>query len=309
VAAEPICVACTGDRVGEGVVWHSAHSAVYWTDINRFLIHRYTPADRCVRTWLFDQPVTSVVLTDRDDVLAVVLGSRVVLWEPDTDIRCDHGFQLNDWPKVRLNDARADPRGALWVGSMRNNVNVDGTAGQGGGTDGSLYRIDPAGTVTVFRRGVGISNTVAWSPDQRRFYFGDSLSNVVWVYDYDPCNGSISNERRFLSGFPRGVPDGSAVDAEGFLWNCRFYGGCIVRVAPDGTIDRVVEMPVKNITNCTFGGTDRRTLYITTASLEASASDRLAGSLYAIQSEVRGLPENRFRLFGHSGVTRSSLAP
>jgi sugar lactone lactonase YvrE len=296
--SEPVCVAPTGDRCGEGAVWHAAHSAVYWTDINRFLIHRFTLTDQCVRTWFFDEPVTALTLTDRDDVLTVVLGSGVILWEPELDLRHKRIFCLEGWPKVRLNDARPDPRGSLWVGSMRNNVNPDGSCGEARGKDGVLFRVDPNGEVTIHRRDVGISNTLAWSPDRRRFYFGDSLANIIWSYDYDPATGTIVNERRFFQDFGRGVPDGSIVDAEGYLWNCRYYGGCIVRVAPDGKIDRLVEMPVRNITTCTFGSEDLKTLFVTTATADAAPSDRLAGSLYAIQCEVSGQPENRFRAFG-----------
>jgi sugar lactone lactonase YvrE len=230
-------------------------------------------------------------------VLAVVLGSSVILWEPETDVRHDPIFRLEGWPKVRLNDARVDPRGSLWMGSMRNNVNSDGSGGAAGGQDGALFRLDPDGKVTIWRREIGISNTLAWSPDHRRFYFGDTLANVVRVYDYDEATGAIANERPFLEGFARGLPDGSTVDSQGYLWNCRFFGGCIVRVAPDGTIDRIVEMPVKNITTCTFGGADRKTLYVTTAKIEAPAGDRLAGGLYAVPTDVAGQPENQFRAF------------
>ena len=294
---EPFCVAPTGDVCGEGAVWHASHKAVYWNDINRFLIHRFTPANRCVRTWFFDEPVTALTLTDQPGVLAVVLGSSVILWEPDTDVRHDPIFLLEGWPKVRLNDARVDPRGALWMGSMRNNVNSDGSAGAAGGQDGALFRLDPDGKVTIWRQEIGISNTLAWSPDCRHFYFGDTLANVIREYDYDPATGAIANERPFLEGFARGLPDGSTVDAEGYLWNCRFFGGCIVRVAPDGKIDRVVEMPVKNITTCTFGGPDRKTLYVTTAKIEAPAGDRLAGGLFAMVTDVAGQPEKQFRAF------------
>jgi sugar lactone lactonase YvrE len=279
-------------------VWHAAHAAVYWADINRFMIHRFTLSDRCVRSWLFDEPVAAVAVTDQENMLVAVLGSRVIFWNPTSDARHDQGFRLENWPQVRLNDARPDPRGSLWVGSMRNNVNSDGSAGEAGGTEGILYRIDPEGTVTIFRRDIGIANTVAWSPDRRRFYFGDSLANVVWVYDYDPNSGVISNERPFLKQFSRGVPDGSVIDAEGYLWNCRFDGGCIVRVAPNGSIDRVVEMPAKNVTNCAFGGPSLRTLYITTASLNCPDSDRLAGGLFAVETTVGGVPGNQFRLAG-----------
>ena len=295
---QPVCMAPTGDVCGEGAVWHAIHEAVYWTDINRFLIHRFTPGDGCVRTWFFDEPVTALTLTDRPEVLAVVLGSCVILWEPASDVRHEPLFHLKGWPKVRLNDARADPRGSLWMGSMRNNVNSDGSAGMAGGEDGKLFRLDPDGKVTVWRQNIGIANTLAWSPDRRHFYFGDTLADVVWVYDYDSAAGSIENEQVLLQGFGRGLPDGSTVDSDGYLWNCRFFGGCVVRVAPDGMIDRVVEMPVKNITTCTFGGADRQILYVTTAKIEAPPEDRLAGGLYAISTEFAGQPENQFRAFG-----------
>ncbi len=291
----PVCVAPTGDWCGEGAVWHSAHQAVYWTDINRFLVHRYIPKDESVRTWIFGEPVTALTLTDKTDTLAVVLGSCVIAWQPEGDVRGEPIFRLEGWPRTRLNDARPDPRGSLWVGSMRNNVNPDGSTCAIEGKDGNLYRLDPDGTVTTWRSDIGISNTVAWSPDHRRFYFADSLANVIWAYDYEVATGAIAGERPFLEGFARGLPDGSTVDSEGFLWNCRFYGGCIVRVAPDGAIDRVVEMPVQNITTCTFGGPDLKTLYVTTASFDAPRN-RFAGGLFALHTDVAGQAENPFQL-------------
>jgi sugar lactone lactonase YvrE len=296
MTSKPLCIAPTGDRCGEGVVWHEAHAALYWTDINRFLIHRLSLPDRSVRSWFFDEPVTALALTDRDDVLAVVLGSGVILWEPASDARLKRVFELEGWPRVRLNDGRADPLGSLWVGSMRNNVNADGSSGEAGGKDGILYRLDSDCRATIHRRDLGISNTLAWSPDRQHFYFADTLANTIWVYDYDPRTGNITNETPFLRDFARGLPDGSTVDAEGYLWNCRFYGGCLVRVAPDGRIDGIVEMPVRNITTCTFGGPDRKTLYITTAAADAAPSDRLAGGLFALETDVKGQPENRFRI-------------
>lgn len=295
MTSEPVCVAPTNDVCGEGLVWHAAHDAVYWADINRFLIHRFTSAERCVRTWFFDEPVTALALTDRDDTLVVVLGSRVILWEPQTDWRSAPIFTLEGWPKVRLNDARVDPRGSLWIGSMRNNVNADGSEGEAGGRDGVLYRLDPDGVVSEWCRGIGIANTLAWTPDGKRFYFGDTLQNVVWAYDYDAASGAISNQRPFLRNFSRGLPDGSCVDAEGYLWNCRYYGGCLVRLAPSGEIDSVVEMPVPNVTTCAFGDADGKTLYVTTARSEKSPHDRLAGGLFAIRTDVAGQVENRFR--------------
>ena len=226
----------------------------------------------------------------------VALGSHVILWKPKSDVRTRSNFRARQLATVRLNDGRADPRGSFWVGTMRNNVNPDGSLGEAGGQDGMLYRIDSDGGTSIHRRNFGISNTLAWSPDRARFYTGDTLANVIWAYDYDSQTGEITNERPFLKDFLRGLPDGSTVDSEGFLWNCRFFGGCIVRVSPDAEIERVIEMPVRNVTTCSFGGSNLRTLYVTTASNDAAPGDRLAGGLFALETDVTGQRENRFRL-------------
>jgi sugar lactone lactonase YvrE len=193
---------------------------------------------------------------------------------------------------MRCNDARVDPRGSLWIGTMKNNVGPDGEDLDVAFSNGVLYRIDPDSSVSEWKHDIGISNTVAWSPAGDRFYFGDTVANVIYAYQYDGNTGSISEETRFLDGLQRGVPDGSAMDAEGYLWNARPGAGCIVRVGPDGKVDETVELPIPNPATCTFGGTDRRTLYITSA----GTGQRLAGSLFAVRTSVQGLPENRFKV-------------
>ncbi|MEL6061920.1 MULTISPECIES: SMP-30/gluconolactonase/LRE family protein [unclassified Methylobacterium] len=288
------CVAPVGDRCGEGLVWCAPEAALYWTDINRFLIHRYDEASDSVRSWLFDEPVVALALSTEPGRLLVALGSRLIWWWPATDRRIDHGFRLPGWPRVRLNDGRADPAGHFWIGSMRNNVGPGGEPGEAGGTDGILVRIAPDGTVTEWATGIGIANTLCWSPDARRFYFGDTLANCIWSYDY--AAEGLSNRSVHAEGHVRGLPDGSAIDAAGDLWNCRYGGGCILRIGPDGRLRETVDLPVPNITTATFGGADLRTLYVTTASGGAPGGHRLAGSLFALRSAVPGLPENRVRI-------------
>lgn len=293
---EPYCVAPTGDVVGEGAVWSADERAVYWTDINRFLIHRYDETGGSTRSWIFDEPVVALALTTQPGRWLVALASKLIWWWPVEDRRVDHGFNLPDFPRVRLNDGRADPLGNFWVGSMRNNVLPDGELGEAGGADGVMYRVSPNGTVSELISGLGIANTLCWSPDQRTFFTADTLANTVWAYEFNPVDASLGSRRDFLVGFERGAPDGSAIDAEGFLWNCRFFGHCIVRVAPDGRIDKVIEMPVKNITTATFGGVDLRTLYVTSASALRDPGERLAGSLWALRCEVPGMSENRVQV-------------
>jgi sugar lactone lactonase YvrE len=179
---------------------------------------------------------------------------------------------------------------------MWNNVNPDGSGGEIEKGHGKLFRLNPDGNVTEWRANLGIANTLAWNPERTIFYFADTLLNTVYQYDYDVKTSDLANERVFFKDFPRGSPDGSTMDSEGYLWNCRYGGSCIVRVAPNGAVDRVIEMPTSNVTTCTFGGPDLRTLYITTAAAGTKPGDRFAGGLFALQTEVPGQSENRFWL-------------
>ena len=292
MAYEPRCVVPAGDVCGEGAVWSAAEAAVYWTDINRFLIHRYVTTAGTTESWFFDEPVVALSLTSEAGRFLVALGSKLIWWWPEDDRRQDHGFVLPGSPRVRLNDGRADPQGNFWIGSMRNNVLPDGEGGEAGGNEGKLFRITPDGSVTEWMDGFGICNTICWSPDRTTFYTADTLANEFYACDFDPEAASVSNRRILFAGFEKGMPDGSVVDTEGYIWNCRFFGRSIIRLAPDGSIDRVIDMPVKNITTATFGGPDLSTLYVTSAAALRDPGDRLAGSLWAIETETRGLPEN-----------------
>ncbi len=110
--------------------------------------------------------------------------------------------------------------------------------------DGGLYRVGADLTIEHQFNDVIIPNSIAFSPDDRVFYFSDTRRTKIWAFDFEIDEGRISNRRVFAdaSGHP-GRPDGSTVDAEGFLWNAEIMGGRLVRYAPDGRIDRTVELP------------------------------------------------------------------
>jgi sugar lactone lactonase YvrE len=287
------CAVPAGDICGEAATWDAATQRLYWVDINRFLIHALDTASAATRSFQFHEPVTALGLTDRPGTLITALASRLILWTPETDARAPFGEPLAGWPEARFNDGRPDPAGRFWIGSMGNNVGPDGEALDVVPGLGVLQRVDATGAATVFEAGIGIANTLCWSPDAATFYFGDTLRNEIRAWDYDAASATIANPRPFFAGFDRGGPDGSAIDAEGCLWNCRYGGGCVVRVTPEGRIDRVLDLPVENPTTCTFGGPTLGTLYITSA---RDPAHRLSGSLFAVETAVPGLPERVFRL-------------
>ena len=286
------CECPAGDICGEGAVWDSTRQILYWGDINRFLLHVYDPRMGSTKSWSFPEPVIAVHLTTIVDTLLLVLAERIVLWTAAShpDLQLVH--RLSNAPGMRFNDSKVDARGALWVGTMKNNVGPDGEELDVDFSGGILYRIDPEGTVTEWMHDIGISNTLAWSPDQQTFYFGDTIANTIYAFESDPNTGAIFNRRNFFAPSELGVPDGSAVDAEGCLWNTRPRAGCIARLRPDGTLDRIVHLPVQKPTTCAFGGLDLQTLFITSA----RSADRLSGSLFSIRTEVPGLPVGRFQL-------------
>jgi sugar lactone lactonase YvrE len=290
------------DHTGESVVWDVARQCLVWVDIGNKRIHRLDPSTGHHETWVTPEFVTSIGL--RDDGGAIVgLARRIVLWnfggvfetfaEPE-----------NDHPDNRFNEGKVGADGCFWVGSMQNNLRDDASERRMTGRHGALHRIEGNGRVArLTPYNIGISNTMAWTSDGR-FLFGDSLANEIYQYDWSSALGTITNRRTFFAGFPRGVPDGSCLDAEGFLWNCRVAGGaCVVRVAPDGRIDRILELPCTWPTSCAFGGPHLDTLYITSARFTLSSAHLAArpheGALFAADVGVRGVREN---LFGQSQI-------
>ena len=204
-----------------------------------------------------------------------------------------------DLPDNRLNEGVTGPDGAHWVGTMQNNVNHDGSPRAITTSSGSVYRVTTEGNVSKLTHDrFGITNTMAWT-DSGRFIIGDTLENTLYSYAIDASTSTLSDRQVFCSGFTRGFPDGSCLDAEGYLWNCRVAGGaCLIRIAPDGSVDRIVELPCSWPTSCCFGGDDLSQLYVTSARFTLS-DDHLArqpqeGALFRVDAGVHGRPANRF---------------
>ena len=193
-------------------------------------------------------------------------------------------------PGNRFNDGKVDRAGRVWAGTM------DDACLQ---PTGSLYRVDPDYSIHRMATGFTCSNGLGWSPDNRTMYFTDSMVRTIWAYEFDLETGSLG-KRTVFAELPSGsgVPDGLTVDSEGFVWSAVWDGWRVIRYAPDGTTDRVVSMPVQRPSSCMFGGSDLKTLFFTSACVElgwsALKDGPLAGSLFAIATDVAGIPETPF---------------
>ncbi len=286
------CVLEAGCGVGESPVWSAEDRALTWVDITGRRVERLEVEAGRHDVWAMPDIATSVGPRTQGGVV-VGLAKAVHLFDLD---RLTHLADIEpDRPGNRLNEGRVAPDGSLWVGTMENNLNTDGSARELGAPAGRLLRVGPAGDVTPLTDDLfGITNTMIWKGS--RFVTADTTTGALHRYDLE--GGRLTNRRPFGEPFARGFPDGSCLDAEGFIWNARFAGGCLVRFAPGGAVDRVVELPCTNPTACAFGGPDLGTLYVTSARFTLSpariAEAPFEGGVFACDLGVRGQPEPAF---------------
>jgi sugar lactone lactonase YvrE len=286
------------DSLGEGPCWHPGEQALYWTDVPSKIIKRWDPRTGEHESWQMPEMVTAIAVRQSGGLI-IASHHGIDFFDPATGRQTRFAAPERDKPQNRSNDGKCDRQGRFWYGTMMNNFAEDMSELPITANTGSLYRIDADGTVHVFEQELGIANTFAWSPDERTMYFADTL-DAIYAYDFDPFAGGISSRRTFakVDTGKYGLPDGSTIDAEGFLWNARWDGGCIIRWAPDGTIDRIVEFPCRRVTSCIFGGADLDTLYVTTVRYGLSESQLseqpLAGSIFALDPGVKGLSDGQF---------------
>ena len=286
------CIVDCHARLGEGAIWDSGDQALWWVDIKAGEIHRYDPASGADRFYDWGEPVACLA---RRDAGGLVIGtaSGLHLFNPDTG-----EAQLLANPEAalsgnRFNDGATDPRGRFWAGTMRD----DGSPPE---RRGHFYRLDADHGVTRWLDPVHTTNGLAFAPDGLRMYFADTNRDVrtVWVCDYDPDSGAPSNERVFFDTHAiAGRPDGATVDVDGCYWMAGFGGWQVLRITPDGKVDRVVEMPVERPTKVMFGGADLATLFVTSMGegLSGTPEQPQAGGVFAIEGlGTSGLPQVRF---------------
>lgn len=185
---------------------------------------------------------------------------------------------------TRMNDGVAGPDGRFWAGSMA----YDLTPGAG-----SLYRVDPDGTVTAVLDGLTIANGPAFSADGSTMYLADSGRGVIDRFRVD--GGELRGRERFAE-VPGASPDGMTVDAEGGLWAAIWGAGTVRRYRPDGTVDRDIRLPARQPASVCLGGPGGRRLFITTATIGLDPAGPADGRLYAIDVEVAGPPASAVRL-------------
>lgn len=275
-------------ELGEGPFYDGTNCILYWVDIIAGEAWSLSPTSGAIRKWSLGQPVSAVVPRAKGGLL-VALANGLAFLDPETGKHMPFVSPEGAASGNRSNEARVDPQGRFWLGTMQNNIGAAGEDLPITRSQGALYRILPDGAVTRMEKDIGISNTLCWDEERGRLYFADTLAGVIYAYDWDGATGAIANRRVFAAPHERGFPDGSALDAEGYLWNARWGGSCLIRYAPDGRVDRIIDVPVQQPTSCVFAGDDLKTLYVTSARAGlGDAANEFDGALLRASVNVAG---------------------
>jgi sugar lactone lactonase YvrE len=280
--------------LGEGPIWSEREGRLYFVDIVGMRVHAYRPAAggraSALETWQFDR-FTGSLAECRSGGLILTQQDRICHFDPARGLASLETLVVleADRPANRLNDGKADPAGRFWVGSMQHDEKAK---------NGRLWCVTADGKARAVRDGIGVSNSISFDPSRNRMYFADSMAKLI-EHTTLGADG-LPTTWQPLARTEKG-PDGSCVDAAGYLWNAEWGASRVVRYAPTGEIDRALAMPCTRPSCPAFGGPDLRTLYVTSArylmSPEEDETDLDAGCLYAITlDDVKGYPANLFAL-------------
>ena len=283
------------NSLGEGITYSSNNNFLYWLDIgNLSKLHKLDLSLKKKEIFELPEIVTATSVRSSDELI-LATNNGIKLFNTFNK-KFESVLNIESQQLLtRSNDGASDSLGRFWFGTMQNNFDKNGKSIPINENIGKLYKVDTNKKISIVEEELGIPNTFVWSPDNKNFYFTDTLNGTILSYDFELESGELSNKKIFAT-FDRGHPDGSTIDTDGCVWNCRWGGSCIVRFTPSGKVDQIIEMPVQNITNCVFGGSDMKTLFITTASNEGKNKNDLDGSLFSINLNYQGIEDNKSKL-------------
>ncbi|XP_050428277.1 uncharacterized protein LOC126838155 [Adelges cooleyi] len=293
---EPTVERCTEPlELGEGPHWQQSTQSLYFVDLHKGSIHRYHPETKSHYKAVIEgyQDVTLVIPVDeKPNTFVVGLGPSigVVEWDGVANKTSAPSYLklVDTKPGNRLNDGKADATGRLWVGSM--GPEMEDLPGHYHKSRGTLFSVELDGSIVVRVPNVSISNGLAWSSNNKEFFYIDTYKWAVVGFDFDITSGELANPRVIFDLKTKNVsgdPDGMTIDSDGNLWVACFNSNHILKINPStGKLLQSVKLPAYQITSAAFGGPNMDELYVTTAGYQLTDEQYTrrpdSGSLFRI---------------------------
>lgn len=277
-------------RLGEGAVWDARDQALYFLDIFGETVFRHDPAAGSTQSWKTPGQIGALALRENGGAV-LALTDTLNAFDFATGRADKIAGPAFTSDQVTINDGAADRAGRFVFGGC--SAGMDNPRPIGG-----LYSLDREGRIAELDHGTHQSNSHCFSPDGRFLYAADSFVRTLYAYDYDPATGEVAGKRTFANTNDLGgVPDGSAVDADGLVWVSIFEAGKIAAYRPDGRLERVVDLPARLISSVAWGGDGLDRLFVTTIDPAAFgwAAEEGGGHVYVVDGlGSRGVPEGRY---------------
>lgn len=246
-------------HLGEGPLWNANRQKLFWTDIPNRKIWVYDPARQDSSLfWQGEHEVGGFAFT-RKGGMVLCTDKGVHLLEAEQVGKLDaKPRKIVDVPldkDERFNDITVDPKGRIFAGTLRDDA-----------TNGTLYRIEKDREPIVILTGLGCSNGMVFTMDEKKFFHTESMTKTITSYDYDESSGRVSHAKVFFRGDEsQGLPDGMTIDTEDNIWAAFWGESCIRRFDRDGKVIEKISVPAIQPSSVMFGGKDLSDLYITTA--------------------------------------------
>lgn len=287
--------------LGECILWDDSSQSVWWTDIHSAVLYRYSFNENTIEKFALPERLCSFGFTENDERLICAFASGFAFYTPRSATLEWLYRPEEKFSNTRFNDGRVDRQGRFWSGTMVEGEQATDESGKN--VKGSLYWIaskEGGKEHGKVLSDIQIPNSLCWSSDSQTAYFADSPSKQICAYDFDTESATFSNKRIFVTSEGPADPDGSVIDAEGYLWNAQWGGSQVVRYSPQGEINAVLELPVTQPTCVCFGGPNLDILFVSTArenlSKEQLEEQPEAGNVFVYKSYINGMTESRFKI-------------
>ena len=277
-------------KLGEGTLWVKDQNSIFFVDIKKKRIFSLNIKTKKKKIFKVNKEIGFIAHFKKQIFILGLQGEiRIQNLKTKKILK-----SINIEPKIklnRINDGKTDPKGNLWFGTMDNlERKIE---------KGSLYKLDKNLNLKKIDKNYRITNGPAFI-DQFNFYHTDSGKKIIYKIKINKKNEIIKKNIFKKFTFNEGSPDGMTLDKNKNLWVAHYNGACVSVFDSKGKLIHRIQLPAKNITNCTFGGQNNNELFITSATKGMNKAElrkfRYSGFLFSVKTNTRGFVQKKFIL-------------